>query len=163
MSRMRWRSAIRRALPQDAPELTALAHAAKASLGYPAAWLDAWTLALTFTPEYVAHHTILVVEADDGIVGVAALEERGIEAELGHLWVRPDRQGLGVGTALLVEILALAARHGFDRLRIESDPYAVPFYVGHGAVRIGEAPAPVEGAADRVLPVLELPIFEARA
>jgi len=158
---MQWKSAIRRALPQDAPELTAVAHAAKASLGYPAAWLDAWAVALTFTPEYVAHHTILVAEEDDGIVGVAALEERRTEAELGHLWVRPDRQGVGVGTALLFEVLGRAASHGFDRIRIESDPYAVAFYLGYGAVRIGEVPAPVEGAPDRVLPVLELPTFDA--
>ena len=101
MNRMRSKSVIRRALPGDAPELTALAHAAKASLGYPAAWLDAWGVALTFTPEYVAHHTILVADGDDGIVGVAALEERSTEAELGHLWVRPDRQGMGIGTGLL--------------------------------------------------------------
>lgn len=152
---------IRPALPAEASDLTTLAHAAKASLGYPAAWLDAWTVALTFTPEYVAHHTILVAEGDDGIVGVAALEERSTEAELGHLWVRPDRQGLGIGSTLLAEVLARAARHGFDYIRIESDPYAVPFYQGYGAVRVGEVAAPVEGAADRVLPVLELPTSRA--
>jgi hypothetical protein len=47
----------------------------------------------------------------------------------------------------------LARERGGHELRIESDPYAEPFYERLGAVRVGETPAPVAGV-ERCLPVL---------
>ena len=47
---------IRRAVPAEAASLTAIAKAAKAHLGYPAEWLDAWDAASTVDADYLALH-----------------------------------------------------------------------------------------------------------
>lgn len=146
---------IRPARAEDAPALSDVARRAKASWGYPEAWLREWEPQLTFSPDYVQRHPVFVAETEAGIVGVAALEESPPESEITHLWVLPDSQGEGVGRALVSAVAARARECGSASLRIESDPNAVPFYERLGAIAVGEIPAPVCGE-DRSLPVLRL-------
>jgi hypothetical protein len=54
---------IRRALPSDAPALTALALAAKSSWNYPADLIDLWRPFLTVTPESLATRLAYVATA----------------------------------------------------------------------------------------------------
>lgn len=56
---------IRRALPADAEELTRLARSAKASLGYPVDWLDAWRDELTDTADYVTQNQAFVIRSTE--------------------------------------------------------------------------------------------------
>lgn len=151
------RIAVRRARADEAGTLTDVARAAKASWSYPAAWLEAWSPQLTFTADYVRRHAVYVAEVDGAIAGVAALEG----AEVAHLWVRPDRQGGGVGRALLERLVEQARERGWTELRVVSDPNARPFYERFGAVLVDEVPAPVAGV-DRKLPVLDLPVRRRR-
>lgn len=146
---------LRRAMEDEADLLTGLARASKASWGYPEAWLHEWRDALTLTAEYVRRHQVLVAEVRGAVVGLAALEETGPEAELAHLWVLPGWHGRGVGRALVERVAAMAKEAGWPALRIEADPHAEDFYLRLGAVRVGEVPAPVAGR-DRTLPVLRI-------
>jgi len=155
--------AIRRARPEEAAALTALAHAAKAHWGYPAAWLAAWAEALTFTPEGIAADPVYVAPGPDGAPdGCYALGREGEATTLEHLWVRPDAMGRGLGRALLTHAARTAAAMGADRLQIDSDPYAEGFYLRAGAVRVGEIRADVEGKG-RTLPRLLLSLSSERA
>ena len=147
---------IRAALDFEAPLLTAVARASKASWGYPEAWLHEWRDELHLTPEYIEAHRVLVAEAGGALVGMVALEEDGEEAELAHLWVLPGQQGQGVGRALVERALELARYGGHGSVRVESDPNAEPFYLRLGAERIGEVPAPVGEARRRSLPLLRI-------
>ena len=45
---------VRPATAADTPHLTAIARAAKASWGYPVAWLRAWNAELAITPSTIA-------------------------------------------------------------------------------------------------------------
>lgn len=151
---------IRRALEDESSLLTGIARAAKASWGYPEAWLHEWRDALTLTAEYVAAHTVLVAEAGGALVGMCALEVTAgdageAEGELAHLWVLPGWHGRGVGRALVERVFAAARRVGCRALRIESDPNAEAFYRRLGAVRVGRVDAPVAARA-RTLPVLRV-------
>lgn len=146
---------IRAATPEDAPRLSRLARQAKASWGYPPEWLDQWRDALTITPEYLRSYRGLVAANDEDILGVCVLALRGHDASLEHLWIAPDRQRQGVGRALVGVALEIAAKAGVPRVAVESDPFAEGFYTGLGARRIGSTPAPMPGAPDRALPVLE--------
>ena len=150
---------IREAQTGEAEALTLLAQRAKASWGYPVAWLEEWAPALAFEPDYIAGNTVYVASTTDEILGVIALEEHEEGGEIGHLWVDPEHQGRGVGSALVACAVQYARDVGWPSLRIESDPFAEPFYQSMGAKRIGDVRAPVAGT-DRTLPLLRLDVFD---
>ncbi len=147
---------IRDAVEADAPALTELIREAKASWGYPEAWLREWEDSLRITPEEIRAHDVLVAEDGGALVGVVAVVGDP-EPEITHLWIRSDRQGRGIGRELLERAMRIARGRGWQSLRIESDPHARPFYERMGATYVGEVPAPVAGT-DRTLPRLELPL-----
>lgn len=155
MHRPPLRASIRRAVPRDAPALTALARAAKASWGYPPQWMEHWAPELLITPEYIEAHDVFVAALDGVVVGMTAVEMDGNEASLGHAWINPGYHGRGLGAALVRQALAAASSRGVSTVRVISDPFAEPFYLRLGARRRGAVPAPMPGCPDRVLPQLE--------
>jgi ribosomal protein S18 acetylase RimI-like enzyme len=146
---------IRPARAVDAPRLSGLAFAAKASWGYPPEWLEQWRSDLTVTPEYLDVHRAWVAEREGAIAGVCVRAVHDRHASIEHLWIAPDQQRQGVGRALMNVALDAAAECQAQRVEVESDPFAEAFYAGLGARRIGALPAPMPGAPERVLPVLE--------
>jgi GNAT superfamily N-acetyltransferase len=148
---------IRSGLPSDAPALTAIAKAAKRNWGYPEAWMEAWSSALTITPELVATSCVLVAETARGPVGFAVLVDRLTHWALDHLWILPAHQGHGLGRRLFDAAVdhVRASRPGI--VIIEAEPFAEGFYQRCGAKRTGSVSAPVLGHP-RELPVLEIVI-----
>ncbi|NKB88446.1 MAG: GNAT family N-acetyltransferase [Acidobacteria bacterium] len=149
--------ALRAARPEESTILTELARASKAIWDYPPAWLEAWRDDLSFSREYIGANHVIVAEVGNGLAGVIAVGDGADGPEIGHLWVGPEHQGLGVGKALLAAGVAAARGNNWDELRIESDPNARQFYEHLGAVHCGDVPAPVCGI-DRTLPLLRLRI-----
>ena len=151
---------IRPATCADAPHLTALAQTAKASWGYPAAWLEVWRNALTITPSYIEMHAVVVAEAlapSRSVIGMCALEDGEEHWQIAHLWIAPHAQRAGIGRALVQHVVATAGSHKPGRVvRAEADPYAADFYRRLGACEVATVPAPMDGAPTRVLPVFEL-------
>lgn len=153
------------AVPADAPALTAIAHAAKRHWGYPEEWIRRWADTLTLTPEYLARHAGFVARVGEEIVGFCALQleprpagtralhEAG-DAQLDHLWVRPEAMGKGIGRALFAHVERYAHQQGTRRLWLESDPHAEGFYRRMGMFVIGRRSAPME-ATPRFLPLME--------
>ena len=144
---------IRRAVPDDAPQLSELAQRAKAHWNYPAEWLAAWKSHLTIKASYLHKHRVLVAESNGRLVGMCALEDRGKAWSLEHVWVDPGSMTRGIGRALLEQALGLARAVRPGQVVAEADPHAAGFYRRMGASEIGVVPAPMPGAADRVLPV----------
>ncbi len=147
---------LRDARTSEHQALTVLAKEAKASWGYPDEWLAEWQDQLTVTAEYVRANRVVVAERDGRPVGFVSLEP-GPPPEVGHLWVRSDLHGQGIGGSLLAGALALAQATGWTELQVVSDPNARPFYEKQGATLVGRVAAPVQGE-DRSLPVLSLPV-----
>ena len=145
---------IRRARKSESEELTLLARRAKASWGYPEAWLREWEPQLKLSSDYIDSYSVFVARNGNTLVGIIALEDSG-EPEISHLWVAPESQGLGVGRQLVKQALEVAKSRGWLSLRIVSDPNAQRFYESLGAAQVGEVAAPV-GGTDRVLLVLRL-------
>jgi predicted N-acetyltransferase YhbS len=146
---------IRQTDPADAPALSSLARLAKAHWGYPPEWIAHWREELTLTPEYLRVHEGLVATAVDEIVGVCMLELDGARAELAHVWIAPDHHRRGIGRRLVGRALGAARCRGASCVRVISDPFAEPFYLQLGARRVGDVAAPMPGAEDRILPLLE--------
>jgi GNAT superfamily N-acetyltransferase len=153
---------IRRASPGEAGVLSDLACRAKAHWGYPAEWLRQWSADLTITPEYVSAHSTFVAVNAGTPVGVCAIELRGGEASLEHVWIAPEFHGRGIGRSLVALALDTAAHAGAARVEVASDPFAEAFYVRLGARRVRDVPAPMPGAPGRALPVLEFVLDERR-
>lgn len=146
---------VRSGRPEDAESASSLAARAKASVGYAPEWLALWRDALTIRPEYLAEHLSFVAMHGEDLVGICVLETRGQEASLGHLWVAPEVQRQGIGRTLVRQALAQAARAGLRRIEVEAEPSAMAFYLRLGARSCGHRPAPMPGAPERVMPVLE--------
>ncbi len=142
---------IRRAKPDEADELTEIAHAAKRHWGYPENWIEHWKNDLTITSEFIANHETFVAVADEKIVGCCAIVLSESAAELEHMWIKPEHIGAGVGRALFLYVKERAANLGVPALEISSDPNAEGFYRRMGAARIGDVQSEIEGKP-RVLP-----------
>ncbi len=101
-----------------------------------------------------AHRSLVAVKGED-VVGVCVLEVRGPEGSLAHVWIAPEHQRCGIGRTLITQVLAMASDVGVARVEVESDPFAEAFYERLGARRLGATPAPMPGAPERTLPLLE--------
>ena len=148
---------IRRAGPDDAKALSRVAFAAKAHWGYPEVWMERWREGLTISPEFVSQREVYAAFVEGEPVGFYALVGEGPKIELEHLWVLPERMGLGLGRALFDHALGRAAALGAEVLGIEADPNAEGFYRRMGARRVGEIVYELDGR-ERVLPLLAVEV-----
>lgn len=148
---------ISRALPEEAPALTRIAHSAKRSWGYPADWIRAWQAELTLDRAYVTREAVYCIREDGAPVGFYALipGRRPEEWELDHVWVAPDAMGRGYGRALVAHAMRQAATRGATEVRLLSDPNAEQFYQRLGAKRVGQVEASIDGQ-ERWLPEMIL-------
>lgn len=140
------------ACPEDADALSRIAVAAKRHWGYPENWIQRWRGALTLTPDYVATNPTFVAVVANERAGFYALQIRGSDALLDHLWVLPAAMGKGLGRALFAHAERIARQAGATRMSIVGDPHAEGFYLRMGAVVHGREAAPMDGE-ERYLPL----------
>ena len=132
---------IRRARPDEADALSALAARSKAHWGYDTDFLERVRDAMTLRPEDVDHHEVWVLESTDGTpIGYHRVIP-GEPAELEDLWVEPSSIGSGAGRRLFEHAVAVARGSSAAALEIDADPNAVGFYERMGALLIGETPS----------------------
>jgi tRNA-Thr(GGU) m(6)t(6)A37 methyltransferase TsaA len=148
---------LRRGGAGDAPLLTRLAHASKASCGYPDELLASWDADLTLDPAFVERHDVWAAVAGDEVVGFYAVTGDGSTREIEHLWVAPGWMGRGVGRRMVEHLLAHARAAGVEELRVVSDPHAAGFYRRMGARQVDEQASLPAG---RRLPVLAIRVRE---
>jgi GNAT superfamily N-acetyltransferase len=142
----------------EARLLSELALRSKGHWGYDQAFLDACRAELTLTPEEVLAHRVTVAEREGQVVGFYALAGTPPVGILEDLFVEPEHIGTGVGRALWCHAMVTARRSGFERVTVEADPGAEPFYLAMGAHRCGSAPS--GSIPGRFLPVLEVAVEE---
>ncbi|MEV7600555.1 GNAT family N-acetyltransferase [Kitasatospora sp. NPDC089797] len=127
---------IRPAEPADAARLTALIQASTAYRGAYFAMIDGYAVA----PDYVERHEVrmAVDEADGRLLGFYALIHE--PAELDLMFVADAAQGLGIGRALIADMLDRARAAGIAAVKVVSHPPAEGFYLQMGAERTGTRP-----------------------
>jgi GNAT superfamily N-acetyltransferase len=126
---------IRRALPGEAANLSALALRSKALWGYNAAFMEACRAPLTVDPKALAKYPFYVLDEGGTITGFYGLSGQPPRGEIEFLFVEPERVRSGRGQRLVRHLLALARSLGFEEMDVSADPYAEDFYVAMGAVR----------------------------
>ncbi|MDQ3344679.1 MAG: GNAT family N-acetyltransferase [Chloroflexota bacterium] len=145
---------IRRARPDEADALSALAFRSKAHWDYGADFLALWREEMRLHPDEIAQHEVWVAESSGGVPVGYHRVLAGDPAELEDLWVEPDALGAGVGRGLFEHAVNVAVGLGASALEIVSDPHAVGFYERMGAVVIGEVPSML--VPGRTLPRMRL-------
>jgi len=90
-------------------------------------------------------HELWVAEEEGRVVGLAAI---GVDT-LGQLYVHPDYQGRGIGSALLAKTIELLPS-GFTLWTFPANERACRFYERHGlrAVEYGDGSGNEEGVPD---------------
>ena len=137
---------------EELPALSELCLRSKAVWGYDAAFMAACRRELSFDPGDLAASCIAVAARGHNVVGVAQVRTTGNEADLLKLFVEPAAMRSGVGQALFAWASDVARRKGAERMTIEADPEAAPFYRRLGAHDAGLAPS--GSIAGRMLPKL---------
>lgn len=143
---------LREPTVEELPALAALCLKSKAVWGYDNNFMEACRGELTIELRDLRSTSIAVAEKNDKIVGVAQVRVVGSEAHLLKLFVEPTTLRGGLGRTLFVWATDQATRRGANRLVIEADPDAVPFYRRMGAEDCGFAPS--GSIAGRMLPRL---------
>src|SRR6266852_39861 len=136
---------IRRARPDEADTLTEIAHSAKRHWGYPEGWIELWRNDLTITPDFVAQNEMYVAVVNGDVVGCCSIVYDEFQAELEHMWIKPEHMGGGIGRALFAHVRTRAADLQLPALEISADPNAEGFYRRIGAERIGEIRSEING------------------
>lgn len=145
---------IRAPVAEELPALSELCLRSKAVWGYDAAFMAACKAELTFKPGDLASSRIGVAAAGGRILGVAQVKMAGGDADLAKLFVEPLTLRSGVGRALFAWACDAARDMGAQRIIIEADPDAAPFYRRLGARDAGLAPS--GSIPGRMLPKLVL-------
>ncbi len=149
---------IRRARPEEAGALTDLCLRSKQSNGYDVAFMAACRDELTLTPARLAAGEYWVAVSGD-LCGCACLfvEEAGGTGEVHSFFIDPSWQRRGVGRRLWDKLLERANGRGLNRLVLEADPFAVPFYEALGFRTVGEVPS--GSIAGRMIPKMQLDLM----
>ena len=128
---------LRRARPEEADALTALALGSKRVWGYDESFMARARAELTVTATMIAAHPTTVCERESNPVGFYMLAITGRLAEVELFFVAPGAIRSGVGRALWRRLVADAVEHGAEAIGISADPSAEGFYRAMGAVRTG--------------------------
>jgi len=145
---------IRKAVIQEADDLTQLAIRSKAYWGYSDEFIEECRAALTITPEFIAAAHVYVIEDEGKIQGFIALEQDGNSSILSDAFIDPSAVRHGYGRALWQHIMGLAKELSIPKVIIHSDPHAEGFYLSMGAKRIGDVESTV--TKGRFLPLMEI-------
>jgi predicted GNAT family N-acyltransferase len=78
---------------------------------------------------------LLAYDMDGNPIGTARMQADG---HIGRMAVLPDWRGRGVGSALLLMLIELAAAHGLDEVFLNAQTAAADFYHRHGFIASGE-------------------------
>ena len=147
---------VRAGRKDEAGLLTGLALRSKGHWGCDQAFLDACRAELTLTARDVEVQRVTVVERDGHLVGFYALAGEPPQGTFEDLFVEPEHIGTGVGQTLWEHAIDVARTLGFERITLEADPGAEPFYLAMGARRCGSVPS--GSIPGRLIPLLEFSI-----
>jgi N-acetylglutamate synthase-like GNAT family acetyltransferase len=151
---------IRRALPREAANLSALALRSKALWGYNAAFMEACRAPLTVDPAAIEKCPFYILDEGGTITGFYGLSGQPPRGEIEFLFVEPESVRSGRGQRLARHFLALARSLGFEELDVSADPSAEGFYVAMGAVRTAEVPS--DAIPNRLIPRLRFSLIADR-
>lgn len=142
---------VRQAVPEDDLDVLSVTRAAireDAGDAYSPAQVAAWAPGIAELDDYESAlrretYLVLVAEVDDAVVGYAVLNVA--EGSLLSLYIRPGRDGAGIGSTLLGHIESSARMSGVESLDLLASRNAVGFYEANGYERRGTVDREIHG------------------
>ncbi|CAG9613616.1 hypothetical protein BACCIP111899_02835 [Bacillus rhizoplanae] len=142
---------VRKALLEEAKELSNLALASKATWNYSEEFILACKEDLTITEQYIKNNYVYILEEKQEIIGFFSFQRKEVDS-LDFLYLHPNYKGKGYGRILWESVVQKAEELEIKSFTIDSDPNAKGYYVKMGAKQIGEIPSTV--FKNRILPLL---------
>jgi GNAT superfamily N-acetyltransferase len=130
---------IRRAEVREDSKLTDLVLRSKALWGYDERFMAMCVAELTVQPDAISAGEVWVAEDAERVVGVLELVPKGKSAEIRLIFVEPVTVRSGIGRVLWEHAETRARKRGAERLTLDADPNAVPFYERMGMRIVGES------------------------
>ncbi|MDP6876881.1 MAG: GNAT family N-acetyltransferase [Alphaproteobacteria bacterium] len=133
---------LRRARLDDNNVLTALFFRSKQSNGYDDAFMAACREELTVTADDLKAGEYWIAETHE-VCGCACLlpDPDRPTGEVHAFFIDPNHQRQGVGRLLWQKLLERARAQNLVELRLDADPFAVPFYRKLGFEIVGTMPS----------------------
>lgn len=146
---------VRKAKPEYAKILSALAIRSKASWGYEKSWLEACKPELVISESQLENWAGYVVEIDNEIAGFWCRE---IKEDLsdGRLFVEPKFIKHGCGRMLWKALRNDLMKSGLKYITLLADPNAAPFYIKLGGKELRKEDSQI--FPGRKLPVIRIPL-----
>jgi len=141
---------IRDALPADVPEIVSVGRRTwPATYDFAGAEYIAHGLATWWSPEAVerslVNTTVQVADRGGEIVGTGNIDLRGEAAIIWKLYVVPEAQGSGAGSALIKSLIGYAGGRPVRLEYLDGNTRAARFYAAHGFAEIFREPSDHEG------------------
>ncbi len=126
--------ALRPARPADAAALTQISLLSKQSNGYDDVFMAACRAELTITPAMIQSTSYWVAEVNGSPCGMVCLSHGDTEhsGNVSAFFVLPDNKRQGIGKLLWQQVLCECRNRSLDRVHLDADPGAVPFYQALG-------------------------------
>lgn len=148
---------IKPADPAESAFLSDLAFRSKAHWGYSYNFMKRCRVELTNSDREIENGLSYVLLDENRSIGFYILLPIGeCACELEALFVEPTQINKGYGRKLMNHAQKIAARTGFEKIVIQSDPNSLAFYLTMGAVRRGSKDS--SSIPGRELPMLELQV-----
>jgi N-acetylglutamate synthase-like GNAT family acetyltransferase len=152
----------RKARLDEIDALTRLCMRSKQSNGYDDAFMAACEDELCVRDSWIVENDFWVLEAADGGLAGCIRLVANLEANTGELatcFVDPGFQGKGAGRQLFKQFFARVRELQLNRIWLDADPNAEPFYARMGFVTTGRAPS--GSIPGRTLPRMEMDLITA--
>lgn len=152
---------LERPQADELDDLNALILRSKAVWGYDAAFMRACETELEVTSDLLQQNQFMTATLNGRVLGMAEVSLEGPIAYLEKLFIDPDHMKSGAGRLLFQWARQTAADAGAQKMIIEADPDAEPFYLKMGAQRTGLVPS--GSIPGRMLPELALWLNQSNA
>lgn len=129
---------IRRARPEEAEILSALAVESEAYWGYPPQYMERFKTIYRVTAGFIGENPVYLLLEEGRVQGFYGLLLGNGEPALEYFYIARERIGRGYGTLLWKHLVEKCRELGIRELVIIAAPEAAGFYKRMGAVAAGE-------------------------
>jgi predicted GNAT family N-acyltransferase len=134
--------------------LTEVTKKSKAYWGYSKEQILLWNDNLTISKDYIKNNHIFKLINESKIIGYYSyIIETEKNIKLDNLFILPEFIGKGFGKYLVNDFLNRMRKDKFEKIVLNSEPYAEQFYIKIGFKKTGEFETSIK---NRFMPIMEM-------